>query len=299
MYRHDHQKLAILAVTISGLIWGILWMPLRALNHNGISGQWSVVLFYVAPFMLLFPVYLFRLRQLLQGGLSLHLPSLLAASGLVLYAESLIHTQVINAMLLYYLTPLWSTLLARYFLREHIGLDRWITMVLAFLGLLVIFKIDSGIPFPQNIGDWMGLASGIIWALAAVSIKKTDTVNTINTTLCYFFWGSLMALALTQLPIKGHQDIPAWKAVYDGFTDLLPVALLLIIPPAMAVLWGASILSPGILGILFMTEISTGSISAAIWSHEPFGLREILGITFISLAGLWEPLRNRQSLADN
>lgn len=51
----------------------------------------------------------------------------------------------------------------------------------------------------------------------------------------------------------------------------------------MAIMWGASVLSLGILGILFMAEISTGSVSATIWSNEPFGLREIFGIAFISL----------------
>ena len=44
-----------------------------------------------------------------------------------------------------------------------------------------------------------------------------------------------------------------------------------------------------------MTELSVGGITAAIWANEPFGMRELIGIVLISLAGLVEflyaPLR--------
>lgn len=291
MSHFKQQNMATMAVAMSGLIWGILWIPLRALNAAGIDGLWTTVVFYAFPAALLAPLYIFRWRHLIQGGLSLHLPSLLAGLGLVLYAEALLYTQVINAMLLYYLTPLWSTLLARFLLGERIFLDRWISMILAFAGILIIFKIDTGIPLPKNIGDWMGFASGIVWAFAAVYMKKSGKQNTMDVTLCYFLWGSISALILTQLPMEEAQQPPTLAQLHDVLGWLIPVVVILIIPPAIAILWGASVLSPGILGILFMTEISTGSISAAIWANEPFGLREILGITFISLAGLWEPLR--------
>ena len=47
-------------------------------------------------------------------------------------------------------------------------------------------------------------------------------------------------------------------------------------------------MNPGVVGILFMTEISVASITAAIWAGEPFGLRELSGVILISLAGLSE-----------
>ncbi|HJL53422.1 MAG TPA: hypothetical protein QF695_12400, partial [Arenicellales bacterium] len=41
-------------------------------------------------------------------------------------------------------------------------------------------------------------------------------------------------------------------------------------------------------GVLFMTEISVGAISAALLTNEPFGTREILGVILITAAGLTE-----------
>ena len=53
-----------------------------------------------------------------------------------------------------------------------------------------------------------------------------------------------------------------------------------------ASMWGAPKLSPGLVGLLYMTEISAGAVTAAIWAGEAFGAREILGLALISLAGV-------------
>ncbi|MFN0190861.1 MAG: hypothetical protein ACKVP5_02625, partial [Aestuariivirga sp.] len=53
---------------------------------------------------------------------------------------------------------------------------------------------------------------------------------------------------------------------------------------------GAKFLDPGTVGLLFMTEIVVGSISAAWLSGEPFGPREMLGVALITGASLLEPL---------
>ena len=47
---------------------------------------------------------------------------------------------------------------------------------------------------------------------------------------------------------------------------------------------------PGAVGLLFMTEISVGTVTAAIWADEPFGLREITGVVLVTLAGFTEIL---------
>ena len=49
-------------------------------------------------------------------------------------------------------------------------------------------------------------------------------------------------------------------------------------------------LNPGVVGLLFMTEISVGTTTAALFAGEPFGLREITGVILITLAGISEPI---------
>ncbi|MEM8704341.1 MAG: DMT family transporter, partial [Pseudomonadota bacterium] len=160
------ETLAMFAVAASGAAWGIYWIPLRALDAAGITGVWSIVLFYVLPALLLLPVFIMRRQALLQAGWSFQLAGILAGSALVLYAGALVFTDVVRALLFYYLTPLWSTLLARIVLGETITWQRWVTMAVALAGLLVILNVGSGFSVTLNAGDWMGLASGVVWAIA-------------------------------------------------------------------------------------------------------------------------------------
>ena len=66
--------------------------------------------------------------------------------------------------------------------------------------------------------------------------------------------------------------------------------VLLILPGTYASLWGPKFLSPGVVGLLFMTEIVVGSVSVALLSGETVGLRELIGIFLIIGAGVVEPI---------
>ena len=292
MNQQSQQHWAMIAVALAGAIWGIFWIPLRATEAAGISAVWTIVLFYLLPLCALLPGYFLRWQQLIRGGFKLHIACMFAGVSLALYAGAFLFTTVVNAMLLYYLTPIWSTFLARAALGEVITRDRWITIALGLLGMQVVLSGGFSLPWPQNIGDWMGLAAGILWAVASVMIRRDNTVHAADYTLGYFLWGTLAALLLTQLPWAEGQHAPSWQLLSETMPVLAPIIILLVIPPSIAVLWGAKLLSPGLLGIIFMTEISIGAITAAIWAGEPFGLREILGITLITAAGLWEPVRD-------
>ena len=283
------EHLAMVAVAFSGLAWGVFWIPLRALDAAGISGLWAVVMFQALPTALLAPAILVRWRRIVSGGWTLHVSGLLAGSALVLYAGALVFTDVVRALLFFYLTPLWSTLLARVVLGEPITGVRWGTIGLALAGLLLILKVDTGFSGTLGPGDWMGLASGVVWAFAAVSMRSDTKGSGIEFTLSYFVWGSIAALLLTLLSSQGT-DPPGWDVVRNTLWWMVPVAALLLIPPALAVMWGATLLSPGLLSILFMTEISAGTVTAALWANEPFGTREVAGIILITLAGVLEPI---------
>jgi len=285
------------ACALAGAVWGLFWIPLRAMDENGITGAWATAMLYFWPFVALLPLLAWRWRQLLRGGFGLQVTGLVTAAALVLYADALIYTDVIRAMLLYYLTPVWSTLLARIFLKEPITLIRSISIVLGFAGILVIFGVDTGIPWPRAIGDWMGLASGIIWAVAAVRMRSDNYNSAIEFTTVSFGWGALLALGIAFLPLAGAGPVPDLERVAEVLPWLLPVVLLVVIPGTYAALWGTPLLSPGIVAILFMTEISVGTVTAALWAGEPFGAREIIGILLISGAGLveslWAPFARR------
>ncbi len=282
------ENLAKLACAYSGVVWGLFWIPLRALDGSGITGAWATVLFYLVPTVLLLPVAVWRWQAILAGGGGLQLTALVTAVALVLYADAVIYTEVIRAMLLYYLTPVWGFLLAWLVLKEPITAERWLAIALGLSGMLVIFGIDVGIPRPRNVGDWMGLAGGFFWAVAAVRIRGDAKNRAVEYTTVYFIMGAPVAVLVALLPLTGAHDLPDAATTVGVLPWLVPVLLVIVVPGSFAAMWGTFHLNPGIVGLLFMTEISVGTATAAIWAGEPFGLREIIGIVLITSAGLAE-----------
>lgn len=287
------ERFAMIAVAMSGLLWGIYWMPLRALEDAGIHGIWAVSLFNILPLMLLVPVAILRNAQIRAAGLPLHIAGIMSGTALVLYGSSLLFTDVVRALLFFYLTPIWSTLLGRLVLKETITPSRWGTIALGLLGMLCILRFEGDFSISMNLGDWMGLGSGLLWAMSAVYIKSSKDTNGLDFTLSFFLWGSLASLLLAYMTMDQLGAGPDFAAILSVLVWLVPVALFLVIPASTAIIWGATIISPGLLSILFMTEISAGAITAAIWAGEPFGTREVLGVVLISMAGIFEPAVTR------
>ncbi|QDG77344.1 DMT family transporter [Labrenzia sp. PHM005] len=292
MERSTIETFAMVSVAAAGVAWGIFWIPLRALDDAGVVGAWAVVVFYVLPTLLLLPIIFLRRRQILDGGWPLQVAGILAGVALVCYAGALIFTEVVRATLFFYLTPIWSTLLAWIVLREPVTMPRWATIGLGVLGLLIIVRADAEIGGGLSSGDWMAIAGGLIWAVAAVVMKSDQDGSGIDFTLSYFAWGSVASLLLLVVPLEGAGPMPDWETMRSVLLWMVPVALLLVIPPAFAIMWGATVLSPGLIAILFMTEISAAAITAALWAGEPFGLRELSGVILISAAGIFEPVLN-------
>ncbi|MGE0240456.1 MAG: DMT family transporter [Parvibaculaceae bacterium] len=291
------ETLAKFACAYSGMVWGLFWIPIRALDAAGIEGLWATFYFYALPFALSLPALLLRWRPTIAGGLKLQLLGLVPAMSLVLYSVSILYTDVVRATLLFYLTPLWSTLLARLFLGEPITPLRWLAMAVALLGMLVIFHADSGIPLPERPGDWIALGAGFLWSVASILLRADKGSAAIDLVIQNFLWSAVLATALLLLFGPALATSPALDVYLAQLPWLVPALLIVVMTGVYASMWGTPKLNPGLVGLLFMTEISVGAITAALWSGDPFGWREVIGIVLISGAGimesLWEIWRRR------
>ena len=278
------ENKAKLAILYAGAVWGLFWIPLRRLEGEGIDPLWVTSIYFMVPAAIIFPALMFRWRSIASGGLGLQLTVLVSGAALSLYSASIVFTDVIRAIMLFYLMPIWSTLLARVFLGEAITPIRILAMILAALGMLTLFGLGVGLPIPRNVGDWMGLGAGVFWAIAMVRIRLNGQHNAIDLTTGFFFWGLALTLAISLL--FAHDHVPSWDQVKPALPLLVVFVAILVIPGTFASLWGPKFISPGISGLLFMTEIVVGAISAALLAGEPFGQRELVGVALIASASL-------------
>lgn len=282
------ETLAKLAVAYSGLAWGLFWMPLRALETSGLDGFWGLTVFYAPAALAALPILLLRWRSaVLRGAIPLGL-GLVTAAPLILYSVAVLETEVVRAMLLFYLTPVWSTLLGRIFLREKLTGARMLALGLALVGLIVILGGD-GMPIPQGLGDWAALAAGFGWSVSTVLLRvHARDCSALDLTLYNFVWSAAAATVLAVL--LESAPLPPMSLVTAQLWWLLPVLVAVVASGVYTSMWGAPKISPGLAGILYMTEISAGAVTAAIWSGEVFGAREAAGVILISAAGLAESL---------
>lgn len=284
------ENLAKIACAYSGLVWGLFWIPLRLLDSAGIAGLWATLVFYAIPFALILPIAAWRWREVARGGWYLELTGVVSALGLVLYSISVLYTDVVHAMLLFYLTPAWSTVLGRVFLKESITSVRLLALLLGLVGMLVIFRLDSGFPWPQRLGDWLALASGLLWAVTALLLRARQNLHPTELWTQNFLWSGLVALGFILAFPPDMASAPGIDRIVAQLWWLVPAIIVVVMSGVYAAMWGASKLSPGLVGLLFMTEISVGAVTAAIWSGDPFGWREAVGVTLITAAALLESL---------
>jgi len=278
-----------IAVALCGAMWGLFWLPLRWFDSEGVGGAWVSLIFNALALTSALP-WLAR-RDAWQGFRGQILSGLLLGSAFSLYTVSLVMTEVINAILLFYLTPVWSTLAGWILFRERLGLARVLALVLGFAGLAAILGITDGLPLPKNAGDWLALASGMCWAAGTMRSYRRPT-SRIAQPVFSFALGGVISSALA-IAIGSAMNMPL--AETGHLPDVLPwiilLGLVIFIPPNFLILWSAQRIDPGRIGILLMTEVLFGALSAAFLSGEPFGPADAAGTALIVSAGLIEVLR--------
>ena len=200
--REPAELLPSLAVLCAGFVWGAFWLPLRALEAAGFSGAWAAPPPIAVSVLILLPVVLWRWRRLVAAGWGVALLGMASGTGYALYSDALLLTEIVTAILLFYLTPVWSTILARMVLGQPITGLRMGTIALGLAGLWVILGIDGGFPTPRGLGDWLGLVSGMIWAVATVCFRKRSDVDPVQMAFYYLSGTLVMAtvIALVFMP---------------------------------------------------------------------------------------------------
>ena len=289
------ERKAKYACLYAGAVWGLFWIPLRELEDAGFQGLWITVVYFLIPALCLIPVTIWRWKYVKRGGFQLQLTAIISGGALLLYSTSIVYTDVVRAILLFYLTPVWGIILGRIFLGDKISTPRVIAMILAIIGMLTIFGLGSKFPLPQNLGDWLGLCSGFMWAIAMVLINKNKNQSTIELTVGFFQWSLILSLFAAVL--LSPYSLPSFDKIVPVIPLMLTFMVLLILPGTYASLWGPKYLNPGVVGLLFMTEIVVGAISVAILAGEPFGIREITGVLFIAGASILEPLSQLRNVS--
>ena len=266
---------------------------MRGIEQAGVHAFWTGPVIFGASSILFIPFVLRRLAVFRAEWRHILLPGLLSGFAFALYIASINITDVVRAILLFYMSPLWSTLLGVVILKEQLTGNRVIALLLAFAGLYIVLVVDNGLPIPRNTGDWFALLSGLCWSVASVKLFQDGARNLLEKVTVFVVFALLMSLVLVFWHQGNFAGTPTARELVGAWYWILLVALAML-PITYLTIWPATVLSPGRVGMLLMVEVIVGVASAAILTDEPFGLREFVGATLIISAGVVEVLRQQR-----
>jgi drug/metabolite transporter (DMT)-like permease len=280
------------ALAFGAALWGLYWIPVRGIEAAGVSVFWNGPVIFGSSTLLFLPFLLFRIRVFATHWRRILLPGLMAGFAFALYIASLNLTDLVRAILLFYMSPLWSTLLGILILKERLSANRVVALLLAFCGLYVVLVVENGLPIPRNTGDWFALISGACWSIASVKLFQDGAQMILEKVTAFVLFAFVLSLFLLVWNQGNLQGMPGLATLATGWYWIAMVALLML-PITYLTIWPATVLSPGRVGMLLMVEVLVGVASAAILTDEPFGPREIAGALLIISAGVVEVLRQQ------
>ena len=282
------DKILSLIIVVSSCAWGLYWLPLRSIEQSGIVGSWSIVLVNACPLIILVPLIFFNLDKFKKYPKPILFAGIMIGAAFTFYANGLVETSVIRATLLFYLSPIWSTIIGIIWLNERLTIARVISIIVALIGLiLLLYDFRNQETAMLNFGDFSSILSGLFWALGASILKKWSKLPIIPLTAIVYFSTTSLSILLAIIVYKA--PIPSLGLIGENFSTAFIWSVIVLLPSFCIIFRISQILFPGRVGILMMSEVAVAVISAKILlPEEQMVILQWIGASAILLAGVVE-----------
>jgi len=266
-------------VFFGATLWGVVWYPMRLLEVGGLQGIWLTLILFGAALAASLPFTYRAFAQFLQAPLGLSVLAAAAGWTNIAFVEAVLHGNILRVLLLFYLSPLWATLMGWLFLREHVSRVAAASLAIALAGaMLMLWNPDIGAPWPQSSADWFALSSGFAFALSNVATRGVQSASVGTKLFCVGFGVSVMAatiIALVGAPLPSVSLGIFGGAVALGVFGILVMTLL--------VQYGVTHIPVYRSAVITFVELIAGAISQALLTDEVVSLREWIGGALIVL----------------
>lgn len=198
----------------------------------------------------------------------------------VAFILAVLDGNVMRVLLLFYLSPLWATLLAWLILKEHMSRLAVLTLIIAMTGAIVmLWNPAIGRPWLSDRADWLAISSGMAFALANVSVRGTQTVSIPVKNL--FSWIGVSLLAIVWIGVSGE---PVPEASQHVILWTLLLGPLVVFVMTFTVQYGVTKLPIYRSAVILLFELVAGAVSSQLLTNEVMKLNEWIGGGFIVLA---------------
>ncbi len=281
-----NAALPTLGVLLAAIISGFGWMPLLAIARCGISGLWITLAVVFVAGLPLIPALPAVVRARGRDRRDLLWIGALIGIAYACYTASLTTTTVARAILLFYIAPVWGTLLEVFVLRQRFTLRRAASLALGAAGLLAILGIGLTPDFHIALGDILALLSGILWSVGLLFVFRRDGEGLAAQSAALAL-GALAGAAILAMTLESAA-FPSVAILIGALPWILVAGLLFVLPLWVLSLWAGGRLSPARTTLIFMAEVCVGVGSAALWAGQGFAWREAAGTVLVLAAAAVE-----------
>ena len=280
--------LALFGLLFGAVSWGVIWYPYRLLAETGVSGVVSS--FYTYGIAIILGALLFakNWRGVFNLPKSVIWLGIAAGWTNLSYVLAVIDGEVMRVMLLFYLSPLWTLILAHFWLKETISKTGFISIGISMLGAYIMLADpfsgnSSFLPLPQNKSEWLALTAGIGFSLTNVITRKSIHLSLAAKSM--LVWVGVVSMALLVMPIFGSKFLAPSHFALNHWL-LMGLTALLLMAATIFVQYGVTQIAAARASVLFLFELIVAAIASYYLANEAMMINEWIGGSFIIAAGL-------------
>jgi len=263
------RRRAAAALVFNAFVWGTSWWPLRRLQDAGVHPLWSTALTFTIASLAIAAV---RPRAVAQVLRTPALWALVVAAGCTnaAFNWAIVIGDVVRVVLLFYLMPLWTVLLARVILGERLTRVAGLRIALGTLGALIVLWPDAShvatadgvaLPLPRSLADWLGVVGGFSFAFNNVMLRREANRPEEGRSLAMFAGGALVAGALAAALAAEGAIAPVPPPALPWLALALAVTVAFV-AGNLSLQYGAARLPANGTAVVMLTEVLFASLSA-------------------------------------
>lgn len=277
-------QFAVFGLLFGAVCWGVIWYPYRMMQEAGISGVASSFYTYVLA------VSIFAIIFLKQWRAAIHQPKIIILLAIVAgwtnlsYVLAIIDGEVMRVMLLFYLSPLWTLVLAHFWLKERTNRRGLAVIVLSLIGAFIMLWQEDALPLPSNNAEWLALSAGMGFSLTNVITRYASNLTLPAKSMAVWIGVLLMSLvfiALQDAPFPNPQDMSMSQYL------LMFLVAILLMAATLLVQFGITHTPVNKASVLFMFELVVAAVAAYFLTDENMTAREWFGGALIVVAALF------------
>lgn len=284
----NKHSLPVWVLLLSSVGWGLAWLPLQYFESQGLSGPVMVFISFAAATLVLLPLLIGQRIQWWEDLRSSLLILIFGGLANLLFQLAMFYGDVVRVMILFYLLPVWSVLGGRIFLGESIDWVRWLTLLSAIAGGILIlggWQVFSGSPTWL---DLMAIGSGFAFAMNNIVFRVAQDLP-LGSKVGAMFSGVVLFVG-TYLILGPQQPWPQSESTYL-YASLYGIAWVTLI--SFGTQWGVTQLEAGRASIIIVMELVIAVVSSMIILSHDLSTVEITGALLVVSAAIIEGFRDQ------